>query len=612
MLGGYHWPKGVQGMDRHTGEVFWAGNPQGGEGIGTYTPVFSNDGSTIYVVNDATESPDLPAGHPLMAFSAETGPSTFWHNGGDPNNARVNVGSVIVAPDGRIFGQCWGYWPVGEMDSGTSITQTWVAATESPAVLSTLALDATSDLRVVSTNGYGQIKSYDGTTGQERWAVETYGFMQSAPTVDPANGHIYVAGGADDVIIMGLDRNGQSLWGTPYKQVFDYQYGVNNAQRALGGGALSFDGQTYYFQTVSFEGDGRLYAINTADGSLKWSFETHSQGADFYASSPIVTRDGVVIVGNNDGDTYFAIRDAGSQGVLIDSLTVDSAGWARVSATLSQDGLLYLPLRTVQVAGAGGGQRPTYQVENLFTAIDVTAGATMPLYPPAGQRAVAQNHAVQIEWEPLPVPADYFSHYAVYRSTAPFTSVAGLTPMATIEAIGTTEYRDATAENGTGYYYAVTSVSESGGEVKEVDSIGRRVPRDETDLQVVTIARSPEFPRYWPDYQWYEVTEPGGYGPYGFTSSNRLLGGQTFADQRFPNVGDPVTYTATVRNRGTNPVQGTLNGTWTVDGSIVASAALNINLAPDASAGFVFTLPWGGQPHEIAFAIDAADARVGK
>ena len=148
----------------------------------------------------------------------------------------------------------------------------------------------------------------------------------------------------------------------------------------------------------------------------------------------------------------------------------------------------------------------------------------------------------------------------------------------------------------------MTAVSESGGEVKEVDSIGRRVPRDETDLQVVTIARSPEFPRYWPDYQWYEVTEPGRLRAVR-TSRRRigLLGGQTFADQRFPNIGDPVTYTATVRNRGTNPVQGTLNGTWTVDGSIVASAAQNINLAPDETAEFVFTLPWDGQPHEIAF-----------
>jgi hypothetical protein len=41
---GYHWPKGVQGMDRHTGEFFWAGNPDGGESIGGITPAFSPDG----------------------------------------------------------------------------------------------------------------------------------------------------------------------------------------------------------------------------------------------------------------------------------------------------------------------------------------------------------------------------------------------------------------------------------------------------------------------------------------------------------------------------------------------------------------------------------------
>ncbi len=27
VVGGYHWPKGVQAMDRHTGRLFWAGNP---------------------------------------------------------------------------------------------------------------------------------------------------------------------------------------------------------------------------------------------------------------------------------------------------------------------------------------------------------------------------------------------------------------------------------------------------------------------------------------------------------------------------------------------------------------------------------------------------------
>jgi len=34
VVGGYRWPKGVQGMNRHTGELFWNGNPEGGESIG--------------------------------------------------------------------------------------------------------------------------------------------------------------------------------------------------------------------------------------------------------------------------------------------------------------------------------------------------------------------------------------------------------------------------------------------------------------------------------------------------------------------------------------------------------------------------------------------------
>ncbi|MCX6928745.1 MAG: hypothetical protein NT154_36865, partial [Verrucomicrobia bacterium] len=61
VVSGYHWPKGVQGMDRHTGKLFWNGNPEGGESIGANTPAFSPDGATVYVINDATA-------HPLMAF----------------------------------------------------------------------------------------------------------------------------------------------------------------------------------------------------------------------------------------------------------------------------------------------------------------------------------------------------------------------------------------------------------------------------------------------------------------------------------------------------------------------------------------------------------------
>jgi len=57
VAGGYHWPKGIQGMDRHTGALFWTGNPEGGESIGDNTPAFSTNGATVYGIGDATAHP---------------------------------------------------------------------------------------------------------------------------------------------------------------------------------------------------------------------------------------------------------------------------------------------------------------------------------------------------------------------------------------------------------------------------------------------------------------------------------------------------------------------------------------------------------------------------
>src|SRR5262245_6038868 len=64
----------------------------------------------------------------------------------------------------------------------------------------------------------------------------------------------------------------------------------------------------------------------------------------------------------------------------------------------------------------------------------------------------------------------------------------------------------------------------------------------ETDLQVVSVARSPLYPRYAPTYQGHTVTEPSGFGPYTFSSSDGLGDGQTADTQRWPHVGDTVTY----------------------------------------------------------------------
>jgi len=610
VVAGYHWPKGVQGMDRHTGQRFWNGNPSGGETIGASTPAFSNNGSTVYVVNDATGDAQYPDGHPLMAFRTIIGPSSYWHNGSDANPGHLSMHSPTIAPDGRIFLHSWVDRPYAGMDDGSMIEENWAAATAADCGLSDPSLYmGTSPLTVVIGSRWGQIKAYSGSTGAELWTTDVGATVDATVTIDPANGNIYVGCGSDSVFVAGLDKDGNPLWGSEAVMVF--YGGSGNPQRAQAAGCLSHDGTTYYFQTNSQQGDGQLYAINTADGSVKWTYSTGSTGWEMVSSSPIVTSNGVVVVGNNNGGTYYAIQDSGTQPVLLDTFAVDSAGNARATATIAPDGLLYLPLRTAWVAGNGDGESPSYAVENLFSAIDITAGATAQLWPPTGQAAVALNHAVALSWQTVADPTGQFHHYAVYRATAPFTSVDGMSPIGTVGNINTTSYVDSTAANGIHYYYGVTTVTIGMTEITSVDSVGPRTPRDETDLHVLSLARTPQYPRYLPNYTYYSVTEPSGFGPYIFSAATSLGGGQTGATQRWPNTGDTVTYTATVRNRGTNTWSGTLSGTWTVDGSVVSSPTQVVTLAPNATASFALLRTWEGLAvaHDIAFAVNVSDAR---
>jgi len=234
----------------------------------------------------------------------------------------------------------------------------------------------------------------------------------------------------------------------------------------------------------------------------------------------------------------------------------------------------------------------------------------LPFAPPEGLVAIAGNQQVSLSWRRFNDLTGQFHHYAIYRRTQPFTTVQGLTPLHTIPDLNNTSWVDSSATNATTYYYAVTAVLTGGFETTEVNAVGPRTPRDETDLQVTCIARTPRYPRYWPLYTGYWVTEPNGFGPYYFTAATGLGGGQTPATQRWPNLGDPVTYVATVRNRGTNAWSGTLNGVWEVDGLPAGTSALPASLQPGDTAELTFVLNWDNAWHEISFTLDVPDARL--
>ncbi len=610
VVGGYHWPKGVQGMDRWTGAIFWQRNPAGGETIGRIAPAFANNGRTIYVVNDATGSSEYPDGFPLMAFATVSGPASFRHNGSDPNPWKLSIGSPKILPDGRIFLGAWNDRPYGGTDDGSAILTTWDAASRTGCIKNEPAFyQDGSVLKVIAAGRDGRIYCFNGTTGTLIWSRTcNTGTTDASPTIDPSNGNIYVASGSDSIWVIGLNKNGNPLWGSdPAVKVFNRTSG-QNPQFAESTGCLRADGQMYYFQTNSQEGDGKLYAFNVSTGTLSWTYDTEGKGWSQFASSPIVTQNGVVVVGNNEGKKYFAIKDEVSYGSLIDTLEVDAAGNANASATISPDGMLYLPLRTIWSTPNGTHSGPTFQVANMFTCIDLNSDASVIL-PPPPLRCTPLNRAVQLNWSPVIDLTGQFAHYAVYRSLSPFSSVAGMIPIATVPGVNNTGYLDAPLDNNVGYYYAVTSVSATGGEIKTVKSIGPFIPKDETDLQVLTVSRTPRYPRYAAMYTGYQITEPSGYGPYIFSASTHLGQGQTENTKRWPDIGESCTYTATVRNRGTNTWNGALTATWMVDGVVVSTPSKIVALAPGDMTTFTYVKNWDGESHDITFTINVTDAR---
>ena len=371
---------GIQAFDRHTGAPLWSGPiPDVDPSIYNSTVGFSNDGSVLYVMDRGWD-----VGHVYGMYSALGPAGGIWDNSGDPDSRHLCRASPTIGPGGRIFGHPFKDRPyAGTDDPGVAITETWGAADNWTGPIYSdpaLYLDG-GTLKVIAAGSGSWIVCYDGNVnpGTQLWAVSVAIGTNSSPTIDPANGNIYVAlvpdaGGS--IYVAGVTKDGADLWDQTSKLVYEFIDGTTSRQYLPAPGCLSHDSSTFYFQSGGWDQyDGKLYAINTADGTVKWSFDTAAYGGDynFYMSAPIVTPNGVIIVGDNF-DTYYAILDGGQGNpALLDTIASGGRSLACASATMDSDGKMYLPLYTKHLGGLGGDG-----TDKLLFACFQLSAATIP------------------------------------------------------------------------------------------------------------------------------------------------------------------------------------------------------------------------------------------
>jgi outer membrane protein assembly factor BamB len=116
--------------------------------------------------------------------------------------------------------------------------------------------------------------------GDLLWTHSTEGFIYSSPAVS-ADGNIYV--GSQDGVLYALDKSGGELWRFETKGPGKAQMGTIFASPAIGAD------ETVYISGLY---DPNLYALEPADGSIKWTCNFESQGWPF--ASPVIADDGTI------------------------------------------------------------------------------------------------------------------------------------------------------------------------------------------------------------------------------------------------------------------------------------------------------------------------------
>jgi outer membrane protein assembly factor BamB len=270
-------------------------------------------------------------GSEVWTFDARVSPRASYNNWFEGNVAigydgtlyagNTNFNYYAINPDGSLQ---WTYptgsnaWSIaGIGDDGTiywGSNDTYVHAVlpDGQGVWTKRTLGFIAASAAIGADGTVYIGSFDSNlyaldpqTGKTRWRFKTNDHIYaSAALGEDAEGNtsaVYV--GSADGIFYAVSTQGELLWrydtGDPIR-----------SSAALGAGPDGQPGAIVYFGA----GNGKLYALNAADGSLRWSFDTTATDDPELAdrndlnASPALGRTGVYI-GGEHGQVWYVPYD---------------------------------------------------------------------------------------------------------------------------------------------------------------------------------------------------------------------------------------------------------------------------------------------------------------
>lgn len=183
-------------------------------------------------------------------------------------------------------------------------------------------------------------------------------------------------------LIVAVQPNGVERWH------------VATPEEIEGSPAISADGTTVYIGCA----DGRLYALNAADGSSKWVFDTGRVSAIY--CTPAIGPDGTIYIGStylgSSGDSvFYAVSPSGQK-----RWVVSAAGSVESSPAVAPDGTIYFGAgTTVYAIDRTGEEKWTYTTLGPIYAAPALGGDGTVYIGSDGNDFVALSPYGKVKWQ---------------------------------------------------------------------------------------------------------------------------------------------------------------------------------------------------------------------